>query len=153
MKQYIMGNSKVVECYLDEFREKQGLYIIKPKDKWLLKNICDKLNYEYKSDIAYIGKAAKTKYSDLRKRAKQEMGWSNFAGATFVRKMGLYLDFDTNDKTNPIAKERAKEFICSNFTVECVVFSLETNLLEKETEYIAFYKPCLNVKKNKKPRT
>ena len=80
------------------------------------------LHYEYVSEIAYIGKAELTKSSHLGKRAKQEMGWQNFEGATFVRKMGRYLDFDIKDKKNRDLKEQTKAFICSNFTIECVAF-------------------------------
>jgi hypothetical protein len=44
--------------YLKDFKGKQGLYIIRPKSQEILKLICQKLNYEYTSDIAYIGKAS-----------------------------------------------------------------------------------------------
>jgi hypothetical protein len=60
------------------------------------------------------------KKSDLYKRSKQEMGWSNFEGATFVKKIGRYLDFDIKDKTNKKLQEATKQFICSHFTIECV---------------------------------
>jgi hypothetical protein len=82
--------------------------------------------------------------------AKQEMGWSNFEGATFVRKMGRYLDFDIKDKKNKDLKEQTKAFICSNFTIECVAFEDGINVQLKETEYIQEFKPCLNHKKNYK---
>jgi hypothetical protein len=111
--------------------------------------MCIKLAYEYKSEIAYIGKAAKTKYSDLYTRGKQEMGWSNFEGATFVRKIGLFLDFDIKDKKNKELKEKTKQFICSNFKIECVEFPLNSNLLTEETKWIKKLKPSLNDKKNK----
>jgi hypothetical protein len=133
--------------YLNDYKGKQGLYIIRPKSQELLLLICRKLNYEYTSDIAYIGKAELTKTSHLAKRAKQEMGWSNFEGATYVRKMGRYLDYDIKDKRNKELKELTKLFICSNFTIECVAFEVGVDIQQKETEYIKHYKPCLNDKK------
>jgi hypothetical protein len=141
---------KEIELELLNFKGKQGLYVIRPKTQTILKEICEKLGYEYKSEIAYVGKAAKTKSSDLFTRGKQEMGWSNFEGATFVRKIGLFLDFDITDKRNKLLKEKTKQFICSNFTIECIEYSLDSNLLEKETEFIINFKPCLNDKKNNK---
>ncbi len=141
---------KEIELELFNFKGKQGLYVIRPKTQTILKEICEKLGYEYKSEIAYVGKAAKTKSSDLFTRGKQEMGWSNFEGATFVRKIGLYLDFDIKDKRNKELKESTKRFICSNFTINCIEFSSDFNLLEKETEIINELEPCLNNKKNKK---
>lgn len=80
------------------------------------------------------------------------MGWSNFEGATFVNKIGRYLDFNIKDKTNKELQEATKQFICSNFTIECVDFCYETDLLDKETEYIKLFQPCLNDKKNKKTK-
>jgi hypothetical protein len=133
--------------YLKDFKGKQGLYIIRPKSQELLRLICQKLNYEYTSEIAYIGKAELTKKSHLAVRAKQEMGWSNFEGATYVRKMGRYLDYDIKDKRNKELKEQTKMFICSNFTIECVAFEDGVDIQQKETEYIKHYKPCLNDKK------
>jgi hypothetical protein len=133
--------------YLKDFNRKQGLYIIRPKSQELLVLICKKLNYEYTSEIAYIGKAELTKTSHLSRRAKQEMGWSNFEGATYVRKMGRYLDYDIKDKRNKELKEQTKMFICSNFTIECIAFEDGVDIQQKETEYIKFYKPCLNDKK------
>ena len=133
--------------YLKAYKGKQGLYIIRPKNQELMVSLCKKLNYNYSSEIAYIGKAAVTEKSDLFERAKQEMGWSNFAGATFVNKMGRYLDFDIKDKTNTDLKEQTKAFICSNFTIECVAFEDGINVQLKETEYIREFKPCLNDKK------
>jgi hypothetical protein len=136
---------------LDEllkFKGKHGLYIIRPKDKSVLENICKKMNYDFKSEIAYIGKGAKTENSDLRKRSKQEMGWSNFEGATFVKKIGKYLDFDIKDKTNKLLQEETKKFICSNFTIECIEFGYDIDLLVKENEFITKFQPCLNDKKN-----
>jgi hypothetical protein len=133
--------------YLEDFKGKQGLYIIRPKSQELLRLICQKLNYEYTGDIAYIGKAALTKTSHLARRARQEMGWSNFEGATYVRKMGRYLDYDIKDKRNKELKEQTKIFICSNFTIECVAFEDGVDIQQKETDYIKHYKPCLNDKK------
>ena len=133
--------------YLKDFKGKQGLYIIRPKSQELLILICEKLNYEYTSEIAYIGKAELTKKSHLAVRAKQEMGWSNFEGATYVRKMGRYLDYNIKDKRNKELKEQTKMFICSNFTIECVAFEDGVDIQQKETEYIKHYKPCLNDKK------
>jgi hypothetical protein len=43
------------------FSGKHGLYIIRPKTQEVLKTICQKLGFEYKSDIAYIGKGARQK--------------------------------------------------------------------------------------------
>ena len=136
--------------YLKAYKGKQGLYIIRPKSQELMQAICTKLNYNYTSEIAYIGKAERTKSSHLAHRAKQEMGWSNFEGATFVLKMGRYLDFDIKDKTNTNLKEQTKAFICSNFTIACVAFEEGINVQLKETEYIQEFKPCLNDKKNRK---
>jgi hypothetical protein len=133
--------------YLKDFKGKQGLYIIRPKSQEILKLICQKLNYQYTSDIAYIGKAALTPNSDLFKRGKEEMGWSNFEGATYVRKMGRYLDFDIKDKYNIELKEQTKIFICTYFTIECIVFEDGVDIQQKETEYIQRFKPCLNDKK------
>ena len=139
---------KEIELELFNFKGKQGLYVIRPKTQSVLKVICEKLGYEYKSEIAYVGKAAKTKSSDLFTRGKQEMGWSNFEGATFVRKIGLFLDFDIKDKKNKELKELTKQFICANFTIECIVFPLNSNLLIEETQLIKKLNPCLNNKKN-----
>jgi len=140
----------IIEDYLSNFKNKQGLYIIKPKSTHVLKDICIKLGYEYKSEIAYIGKAELTKSSDLRIRSRQEMGWSNFEGATFVRKIGLFLGFDTKDKKNKVLNELTHLFILENFTINCVV--LDSDVQNIETEYIKNYNPCLNDKKNKKQK-
>jgi hypothetical protein len=130
---------------LEQYRGKQGLYIIRPKSQDLLIDICNKLGYEYNSEIAYIGKAEHTKHSDLRVRAKQEMGYANFEGATFVRKMGRYLDFDIRDKRNKEIRDITKNFILDNFFIECVV--LEEEIQSAETFYIKNLRPCLNDKK------
>ena len=138
-------NEMDVDSYLMDFKGKQGLYIITPIDVKLLKDICNKLGYTYTSDIAYIGKAELKKSTDLRVRARQEMGYSNFEGATFVRKMGKYLDYDVKDKRNPVLRKNTREFIHNNFNIECI--PLEDNIQQTETEYIQKYKPCLNNKK------
>lgn len=134
---------------LEPYRGMHGLYIITPKNPNVLKEICLKLNYSFKSEIAYVGKGAKTKSSDLRNRAKQEMGWSNFEGATFVRKMGIFLGFDVTDKTNAQLKEQSRKFICDNFNIQCIEHPLEDDLLFHEKELIRKLQPCLNDKKNK----
>lgn len=82
-------------------------------------------------------------------RAKQEMGWSNFEGATFVRKMGIFLGFDITDKTNAQLKEQTRKFICDNFNIQCIEHPLEDDLLFHEKELIRKLQPCLNDKKNK----
>lgn len=126
-------------CYLKKFKGQQGLYIIRPKNKDLLKQICKKISYEFTSDIAYIGKS-----KNLFKRGKEEMGWSNFEGATFVRKIGLYLDFDIKDKRNKVLRDQTRVFICSNFEIECIPFDNKINILCEETKYIKSLKPSMN---------
>ena len=138
---------ETVKKYLLEFSGKQGLYVIRPKSIALLKLMCEKLLYTYSSEIAYIGKAEITKSSDLGKRAQQEMGWSNFEGATFVRKLGLYLDYDIKDKTNKRLREQTRNFICENFLIQCIECEDNIDVQKLETEYIKIYKPCLNKKK------
>ena len=121
--------------YIKKFKGKQGLYIIRPKSQEILKLICQKLNYEYTSDIAYIGKAELTKTSHLALRAKQEMGWSNFEGATFVRKMGCYLDFDIKDKKIKNLKNKLK-------CLSVLILQLNVFLLKK---VLMFSKKKLNI--------
>lgn len=104
------------------------MYIIKARSEETLKKICDELQYCYRSNIAYIGKAAITKSSNLYIRSKQEMGWSNPEGATFVNKIWRYRGFDLKDKNNEQLKLDAKKFICKNFDVECVEFDDKTIL-------------------------
>jgi hypothetical protein len=58
----------------------------------------------------------------------------------------LFLNLDVKDKKNKILRETTKEFICENFTIECIEINLDENLLETEHKYILKYKPCLNVK-------
>ncbi len=130
-----------VLTYLRGFKSGKGLYIIKPKDPLLLREICRKLGYPYTSEIAYIGKAER----DLYTRAKQEMGWSNFEAATFVRKIGMYLGLDVRDKRNESLKKRTRDFICDNFQIEC--FSILEDIQRHETLWIKRFRPCLNVKK------
>lgn len=136
--------------YLSKYRDENGIYIIRAKNKNLLSDICQKLNFEMTSDIAYAGKAKKTKSSDLFYRSKQEKGWSNFEGATFIRRIDMYLDFDIKDKTNKELQEKTREFICDNFTIECKICSEDLNLLEIKYQEICNLKPYLNVKKNYK---
>jgi hypothetical protein len=147
INQIMTKNQQEILDYLSNYRGKNGIYIIRSKNKKVLSDICQKLNFEMSSDIAYVGKAKKTKSSDLFYRSKQEMGWSNFEGATFVRKIGLFLGFDIKDKKNKVLKDLTHLFILENFTIECVV--LESNIQNIETEYIISKKPCLNNKKVK----
>jgi hypothetical protein len=148
INQIMTKNQQEILGYLSNYRGENGIYIIRAKNKKVLSDICQKLNFEMSSDIAYVGKAKKTKSSDLFYRSKQEMGWSNFEGATFVRKIGMYLDFDIKDKTNKELQEKTREFISDNFTIECKIYSEDLNLLEIESQEICNLKPCLNVKKN-----
>lgn len=138
---------EIINQYLKTFKGKQGLYVIRPKGENMLREICNRLNYDFSSEVAYIGKAELTKTSDLFKRAKQEMGWSNFEGATFVRKIGIYLGYNVKDKKNKQLRDQTREFICSNFIIECVTFDFGTDIQEMESKYISKYKPCLNVRK------
>lgn len=129
--------------YLKQFKGKKGLYLIRVKNIEILKQICSKLGYNFNdSDLAYVGKAEKCLYT----RSKQEMGWANFEAATFVRKMGLFLDYDIKDKKNKSLQQSTQDFILDHFTIEC--FEVEDNVQQEETEYINRLKPCLNVKKN-----
>lgn len=132
---------------LKPYKGEQGLYIIRSKSNSLLADICKKLDYNLRSDIAYVGKASKTKSSSLYVRAKQEMGWSNFEGATFMRKIAIYLGVDVKDKKNKILRDQVRSFICENFEIECIVLDNTIDVLQKETEFIATLKPCLNDKK------
>jgi hypothetical protein len=128
--------------YLKQFKGKKGLYIIKVKNIDTIQKICSKLGYNFNdSNVAYVGKAEKCLYS----RAKQEMGWANFEAATFVKKMGLFLDFDIKDKKNKSLQQSTRDFILDHFTIECV--EVEDNVQQEETEFIKDLKPCLNVKK------
>ena len=74
------------------------------------------------------------------------MGWSNFRGATFVRKIGLHLEFDVKGKANLELKVITKRFILKNFNVECKILKESTDLLELEKKLIKKLNPCLNVK-------
>lgn len=130
--------------YLKQFKGKKGLYLIRVKNIEILKQICSKLRYNFNnSDLAYVGKAEKCLYT----RSKQEMGWANFEAATFVRKMGIFLEYDIKDKKNKTLKESTRDFILDHFTIECV--EVKDNVQQEETEYINRLKPCLNVKKIK----
>jgi hypothetical protein len=137
-----------VLSHLDTYRGKQGLYIIKPKNIEVLKKICLKLGYEQKSEIAYVGKSGLTKNTDLFKRPKQEMGWQNFTGATFVKKIGKYLDFDINDDRNKILQQNTRKFILDNFYIECEILEKNIDVILAETEMIKALEPCLNNKHN-----
>ena len=137
--------------YLKLFKTDGGLYIISVKKNKLgeLKKICSKLEFEHKSNVAYVGKAAKLKTTNLYVRSRQEMGWSNFSGATFVKKIGKYLG--VNVKLNRVKdQQRTREFILDTFLIKCKVLPKGINLLEWETQHISRLKPCLNQKKNNK---
>lgn len=134
--------------YLKKFENTQGLYIIKAKETDTLKKICKKLDYEYKSPIAYVGKAGLKKSTNLYKRAKQEMGWANFEAATFVRKIGKYLNFDVKDKKNKILQKITKKFILENFDIECIILEKGIDIKISEITKIKELKPCLNDKYN-----
>ena len=129
-----------VLSYLNTYRGKQGLYIIKPKNIEVLKNICLKLGYEQKSEIAYVGKTEWCLFG----RPKQEMGWSNFKGATFVTKIGRYLDYDINDNTNKILMENTKKFILDNFNIECEILEKNIDVPLEEKKMIKKLEPCIN---------
>jgi hypothetical protein len=137
-----------VLSYLKEFENTQGLYIIKPKNIDTLKTICKSLEYEYKSPIAYIGKAGLMKTTNLFKRAKQEMGWANFEAATFVRKIGKYLNYNLKDKKNKILQKNTKDFILANFFIECIILENDVDVKLSEKALIKELKPCLNDKYN-----
>ena len=132
--------------YLKKYKKEKGIYIITPRNNTILKKICKNLSFEYTSNIAYIGKGNLTKSSDLYRRARQEMGWSNFRGATFVRKIGLYLELNIKDKSNLKLKEITKKFILNNFNIKCIVLKESTDILEIEKNMIKKLHPCLNVK-------
>ena len=134
--------------YLKKYENTQGLYIISAKDTETLKTICKKLDYEYKSPIAYVGKAGLKKSTNLYKRAKQEMGWANFEAATFVRKIGKYLNFDVKDKKNKTLQKNTKKFILDNFNIECIILEKDIDIKISEKTKIKELKPCLNDKYN-----
>lgn len=140
---------KVID-YLKLYRGESGLYIIRAKKNKVdvLKNICLKFGLPFKSDVAYVGKGAKLKTTDLYIRSRQEMGWSNFSGATFVKKIGLYLGLDVCDKNNKILQLSTRYFILESFDIECKILPTGKNLLAWETEQIKQLDACLNDKKN-----
>jgi hypothetical protein len=142
----------VVIDYLKKFRNKKGIYIIKSKKgkENVLKDICHKLSdFTYESNIAYVGKADCLKTTNLYLRAKQEMGWSNFVGATFMNKIGLYLEYGIKYKKSKKAKLNTRKFILENFDIKCKILPENKELLKWETENIGSLKPSLNSKKNK----
>ncbi|MGK0236402.1 MAG: hypothetical protein ACI9EK_002952 [Psychroserpens sp.] len=47
---------ETVPDYLKAHKGKQGLYMIRPKNQDLMALLCEKLNYNYSSEVAYIGK-------------------------------------------------------------------------------------------------
>jgi hypothetical protein len=140
---------KVID-YLKLFKGESGLYIIRAKKNKanVLKNICSILGLSFKSDVAYVGKGAKLKTTDLYIRSRQEMGWSNFSGATFVKKIGLYLGLDISDKNNKTLQLSTRSFILETFDIECKIVPAGKNLLTWETEQIKQLNACLNDKKN-----
>jgi hypothetical protein len=140
---------KVID-YLKLYKGESGLYIIRAKKNKasVLKNICSKLGLPFKSDVAYLGKGAKLKTTDLYIRSRQEMGWSNFSETTFVKKIGLYLGLDVRDKNNKTLQLSTRNFIVETFDIECKIAPNSKDLLTWETEQIKQLKACLNDKKN-----
>ena len=140
---------EIVINYLKLFRGQSGLYIIRAKKgkSEILKNICQFNGFKYKSDVAYVGKGQCLKTTDLYNRTKQELGWSNFVGATFMKKIGFYLGFSEQDKKNKQAQLHTRNFIIDTFEVECKKLPLDKNLLAWETEMINSLGACLNSKK------
>jgi hypothetical protein len=61
--------------------------------------------------------------------------------------MWLYLGFDNRDKKNKTLQDATKNFICDNFTIECVEIGTPETLHDIETEWIRRLKSCLNNKK------
>lgn len=137
---------------LKKFKGKSGLYIIKPlpENMQVLSLICKKLpEFSKTSNIAYIGKGYKLKSTDLYIRSKQEMGWSNFSGATFMKKIGKYLSYSERDNRNKYKRKKTREFILNNFEIELKIFNCTyEELLIKEKEMIKRKKPCFNKKNN-----
>jgi hypothetical protein len=146
---YSKAEQKIID-YLKFYKVESGLYVIRAKKSksGVLEKICRKLGVEYKSNVAYVGKGAKLKTTNLYIRAKQEMGWSNFSGATFVKKIGVYLGLNVNDKKNKKSQMKARNFILETFDIECKILPREIDLLEWETTHIKRLKACLNGKKN-----
>ncbi len=127
-----------------QYKNKRGIYIIKPKNKGILELICNKLNYQYKSEIAYVGIS-----KNLGFRVKCEMGGGDFTSATFVKKIGKYLGYNVDEKSSPEIKSTIKSFIETFFTVK-IEEREEEDLHSLETVLIKEMKASLNKKKNKK---
>ena len=146
---YFKAEQKIID-YLKFYKGESGLYVIRAKKSKssVLEKICRKLGVEYKSNVAYVGKGARLKTTNLYIRAKQEIGWSNFSGATFVKKIGVYLGLNVNDKKNKKSQLKARNFILDTFDIECKILPREIDLLEWETTHIKRLKACLNGKKN-----
>ena len=146
---YTTKEQKIID-YLKRYKGESGLYIIRIKKnkRGTLKKICSSIDLPYKSDVAYVGKGAKLKTTDLYVRSRQEMGWSNFSGATFVKKIGRYLKLDVLDKKNKMLQLSTRNFILETFDIECKILPKGKNLLDWETEHIKQLHACLNNKKN-----
>ncbi len=136
-------NQKKVIKYLSQFDGKRGLYIIKSKDAKVLETICKKLNKPFLSEIAYVGLGDNYNTSNLYLASRLQMGWSNFRGANFVKKIGNYLGFDTNELYNR-ENDKTREFICNNFDIECIIIEDNEDLKVAKAKYINKLKPCLN---------
>lgn len=137
-----------VLSYLKTYKDKQGLYIITPKNKEILNNICLKLGYECKSKIAYVGKSGLTKNTNLFKRPKDEMGWGNFEAATFVNKIVNFIDPEIKDKYSKILRQNTRKFILENFNIKCIIVENNIDVSLAETAMIKAIEPCLNDKHN-----
>jgi hypothetical protein len=135
---------------LKAYKGKSGLYIIKPyaENNQILHKICKKIpEYSVTSDVAYIGKGFHFRTTDLYKRSKQEMGWSNFSGATFMKKIGKYLGFSEDDNYDKIKRNKTRHFIVDNFIIELITLKCSyEELLIKEKNLIKKMKPCFNNK-------
>ena len=136
-------NQKKVIKYLSQFDGKRDLYIIKSKDAKVLETICKKLNKPFLSEIAYVGLGDNYNTSNLYLASRLQMGWSNFRGANFVKKIGNYLGFDTNELYNR-ENDKTREFICNNFDIECIIIEDNEDLKVAKAKYINKLKPCLN---------
>lgn len=135
---------------LKVYKGKSGLYVIRPITEITLHKICQKIpQYTVTSSIAYVGKGFHLKTTDLYRRSKQEMGWSNFSGATFMNKIGKFLGFSSNDKYDKVKRDKTRRFIVDNFTIELIAFDCSyQELLIKEENLIKKLKPCFNNKHN-----
>jgi hypothetical protein len=121
--------------YLKAFKGKSGLYFITKKN-----------------ELVYIGIA-----KNLFIRCKQEMGWSNIDGATFVRKLTKEKGYCTENKYNKKIQHRVQFYILSNYKIECRAYKghktdykadIKPTLLKEEGRMIKAYSPKYNVKKN-----